>query len=147
MWITTDRFLIFQCLVKYLKDSFIRLCLKKFLDNNPLNSNQSGFKPGGPCINQLTAVTHDIFKSFDDGLEVRGVLLDVSKSFNKVWHEEIIYNLRRNGICGNLLQLLISFLDSRKQWVFLNGQCSSWGCINAGVTQSSILGPLFFLPI
>ena len=62
---------------------------------------------------------------FDDRLEMRGDFLDISKAFDKVWHEGLIYMLRRNGICGNLLQLLISFLDSRKQRVLLNGQCSS----------------------
>ena len=73
------------------------------------------------CINQLITITHDIFKGFDDGLEIRGVLLDISKAFDKVWHEGLICKLRRNGICGNLLQLLISFLNSRKQRVLLNG--------------------------
>ena len=62
---------------------------------------------------------------FDDRLEMRGDFLDISKAFDKVWHEGLIYMLRRNGICGNLLQLLISFLGSRKQRVLLNGQCSS----------------------
>ena len=59
--------------------------------------------------------------------------------------EGFIYKLRRNGICGNLLQLLTSFLDRRKQQVLLNGQCSSWGFINDAVLQGSILGPLLFL--
>ena len=35
--------------------------------------NQSGFTPGYPCVNQLIAVTNEIYKSFDDGLEVRGL--------------------------------------------------------------------------
>ena len=30
---------------------------------------QSGFKPGDSCINQLLAITHNIYKSLDDGLE------------------------------------------------------------------------------
>ena len=38
-----------------------------------------------------------------------------------------------------------SFLKDRKQQTVLNGQCSSWGDISAGVPQGSILGPLFFL--
>ena len=33
--------------------------------------NQSGFKPGDSCVNQLLAITHEIFSSFDDNYEVR----------------------------------------------------------------------------
>ena len=40
---------------------------------------------------------------------------------------------------------MISFLDSRKLLVLLNGQCSSWSFINAGVPKGSILGPLLLL--
>ena len=40
---------------------------------------------------------------------------------------------------------MISFLDSRKQLVLLNGQCLSWSFINAGVPQGSVLGPLLFM--
>ena len=83
-------------------------------------------------------------KGFHDGLEKRGVFLDISRAFDKVWHERLIYKLRPNGICGHLLQLLISFLDSRKPRALLNGQCSSWDFTNAGVPQYSILGPLIF---
>ena len=76
---------------------------KHVLDNNLISSNQSSLKPGESCINQVIAITHEIFKGFHDGLEIRGVFLDISKAFNKVWHEELIHKLRRNGICGNLL--------------------------------------------
>ena len=114
---------------------------KHFLDNNLISSNQSGFKPGDSCINQLISITHE---GFDDVLEIRGIFLDISKAFDKIWHEGLIYKLRRNGNCGNLLQSLIIFLDSRKQWVLLNCQFSLWDFINAGVSQDSILGPLLF---
>ena len=37
----------------------------------------------------------------------------------------LIYKSHRVGIYGNLVELLLSFLDRKKQRVLLNGQCSS----------------------
>ena len=51
----------------------------------------------------------------------------------------------RIGILENLLSLLKSFLSNRFQPVVLNGQCSSWLSVLAGVLQGSILGQLLFL--
>ena len=99
--------------------------LKYFLDNNLITPKQSGFRPGDSCINQLQSITHDIFTSFDNGLEKRGVFLDISKAFDKVWHDGLIYKLKQNGIKDKLLCLLIDFLKNRQQRVVLNGQSSS----------------------
>ena len=116
-----------------------------FIENKLIAANQSGFKPGDSCINQLIAITHEIYQSFDAGYEVRGVFLDISKAFDKVWHEGLIFKLKQNGISGKLLNLIKDFLKNRKQRVVLNGQFSSWADIDAGVCQGSILGPLLFL--
>ena len=73
-------------------------------------------------ITQLLLITHEIYKSFDEGFEVRGVFLDISKAFDRVWHDGLIFKLQENGISGKLLLLLKDFLKSRKQRVVLNGQ-------------------------
>ena len=62
-----------------------------FIANNLISSNQSGFKPGDACINQLLSITHEICKSFDNGFKLRGVFLDITKAFDKVWREGIIF--------------------------------------------------------
>ena len=51
------------------------------LEEGLLNSNQSDFLPGDSCINQLLAITYEMFEAFDFNLslEVRSVFLDVSK--------------------------------------------------------------------
>ena len=118
---------------------------KLFIENELISPNQSGFKPGDSCTNQLLAITHEIYKSFDEGFEVRGVFLDISKAFDKVWHEGLIFRLKQNGISGNLINLLYDFLKNKKQRVLLNGQISGWSDGKAGVPQGLILGPLLFL--
>ena len=47
--------------------------------NDLISHNQSGFKPGDSCINQLLLITHEIHKSFDNGFDVCGVFLDICK--------------------------------------------------------------------
>ena len=92
-----------------------------FIENGLISQNQSGFKPGDSCINQFLSITHEIYKSFDDGWEVRGVFLDISKAFDKVWHQGVLFKLKQNGISGNLLKLMEDFLANRYQRVVLNG--------------------------
>ena len=110
-----------------------------FIENKLISSNQSNFKLGDFCINQLLSITHEIYEFLDVGLEVRSVFLDISKAFDKVWHDDIIYKLTQNGISGNLLNLREDFLKERKQHVVLNGQVST------RVPQGSILDSLLFL--
>ena len=76
---------------------------------------------------------------------MRGVFLDISKAFDKVWHDGSIYKLQQNGISGELLNILVDFLNKRKQRVVLNGQTSNWIDVKARVPQDSIMGPLLFL--
>ena len=79
-----------------------------FTKNHLISHSQSGFKSGDSCINQLLSITHEIYKSFDDGLDVRGVFLDISKAFDKVWHKGLLYQRYYIGFPGYLTVLLAS---------------------------------------
>ena len=97
------------------------------MEENLLNPNQSCFRSSDSCANQLIAMTHEIFEAFDCNppLEVRSVFLDVSKAFDKVWHEGLLYKLKSMGISGELHKLLKNYLSGRLQRVILNDQSSS----------------------
>ena len=119
-----------------------------FESHNLFSECQSGFRKGDSCVSQLLSITHNIFKGFDaspSSLDTRGVFLDISKAFDRVWHDGLIFKLKCYGVNGPLLSLLRSFLSGRVQRVLLDGKNSSWKPIRAGVPQGSILGPLFFL--
>ena len=57
------------------------------------------------------SITHEIYNAFDcnPSLEVRGMFVDISKVFDKVWHDGIIYRLKVSGVTGGLLKLIEIF--------------------------------------
>ena len=112
-----------------------------------LFSNQSIFRTDDFCVHQLLSIMHKIYEAFDTSLslDVREVFLDLSKAFDRVWHDDLMYKLKCLSICENYYGLIHSFLSDRHQRVVLNGQFSIWSHIRAGDTQGSILGPLLFL--
>ena len=63
----------------------------------------------------------------------------MSKVFDKVWHDGLLFKLQWNGIEGQLFQLFKSYLSNRKQCIVINGFESEWGLIEAGVPQGTLL--------
>ena len=61
------------------------------ITNKLIFEKQSGFKKNDSTINQLLYICHEML-SFDANppREVRAVFLDISKAFDKVWHEGLI---------------------------------------------------------
>ena len=56
-----------------------------------------------------------MFEFFTENNLISDVFLDISKAFDKVWHKDLIYKLKQNGILGNILNTIIDFLSFRKQ--------------------------------
>ena len=95
-----------------------------FFGNKLISDKQSGYRRNDSTIKQLLSITHKIFKAFDDGDEIRAVFLDISRAFDRVWHEGIIFKLRQMGVEGDALNIITSFLANRQQRVVLDGQNS-----------------------
>ena len=102
-----------KCIFTHLYNYFNR--------HNVITSLQSGFRPGDSTINQLLSITDDLGRVLDSGKEVRVIFCDVSKAFDRVWHEGLLYKLTSYGVRGDLMRWFRSYVSGRTQKVVING--------------------------
>ena len=93
----------------------------------------------------LHNVSDRIARAFNSSGTTRAVALDISKAFDRVWHAGLFQKLKSYRISGQIFGLISSFLSNTKLQVVLDGKSSQEHPVNAGVPQSSILGPTRFL--
>ena len=98
------------CLISIRRELFIfNKIFSLFLGNNFTSPKQSGFKPGYSCINKLFWITLEIYKSCDDGLEVRSVSWTFLRLSIKSGTRELFFKLKENGVSGELLHIISNF--------------------------------------
>jgi hypothetical protein len=110
-----------------------------------LSPNQYGFRKGYSCYMALLDMHYNISTALDRKEYAAGVFLDLSKAFDTVDHAILIKKLEHYGIRGTPLNLFISYLSCRKQYVSFRGTNSYLSTVICGVPQGSTLGPLLFL--
>ena len=90
-----------------------------FISNKLSTPSESGFLPRDSCLAQLLTVIHEIQTSFDSNppADVRGVFLDISNAFDKVWYKGLLYKIKSYGVEIELLSLLECYLRDRKHMV------------------------------
>ena len=79
-----------------------------FQSNKLFTSSQSGFLLRDSCIVPLLSVIHKIQTAFDNNptVDVRGVFIDISKAFDKIWHSDLLFKLQVMGLKVNYLPYL-----------------------------------------
>ena len=123
--------------------------MKMFIKNELFTKCQSAFLPGNSRISQLFSIAHEINLSFDFSLYVdaRGIFLDISKAFDKVWNQRLLHELGSCRVKGKLLNLLSNYLFELVKRLVLNGQCSNWERILSQRTPKVYFSPTYIFDL
>ena len=78
-------------------------------------ANQSGFRLKDSTSFQLTRIIHHLAKALHDNKYVFSCYFDISKAFDRVWHEVLLEKLRHHGVRDKPLAWIKAYLSNRRQ--------------------------------
>ena len=115
-----------------------------FNSNNLLAEEQYGFRTNHSTEYAAVKLVDNVSKEMELGNTPTALYIDLSKAFDTLSFDILLYKLNYYGIKDNAFKLLKNYLTNRRQYVVYNSQNSETLDISTGVPQESILGPLFF---
>ena len=114
-----------------------------FNNFNLLAEQQYGFRKKRSTEYAAIKLIDHVSKEMESGKTPGNVYIDLSKAFDTLTFDILLYKLKYYGVTGTALNLMSSYLKNRKQYVVYDIR-SEYSEVYTGVPQGSILGPLFF---
>ena len=124
-------------------EKVVFLQLVEYLDQYKLLSpNHHGSRYSHNTATALIQMYDHWLEGMEDGQLVAVMMIDLSAAFDMVDHQLLLQKLRLFGLEEKVIKWMESYLQGRKQSVFIDGFLSPPLNVEFGVPQGSILGPL-----
>lgn len=105
---------------------------------------QFGFRESHSTTDQVLRVVENIATGFEWNRYTGTVFLDVSKAFDKTWHNGLLHKFIQAGFPIGIIKLMKSYLTNRFFTVKIGSTRSSRRRITAGVPQGALLSPFLY---
>jgi len=120
--------------------------LRQVWDKNDwLYEGQRVFRQGYSCENQVITNCQDIADFRDKGDRIDSIVIDTSKVFGLVPHDQLLMKIAISGVDSRVVAWVREFLLGRTQRVKVGGQLSEEVRVMSGVLQRSVLRLVLFL--
>jgi len=130
-----------------LLERVVHLQLTEFIDAAEppvIPIEQFAYRKHHSCEDLLSTTINDWHRSLDSGDYVVAAFLDLSKAFDMVDHQTLLFELQQCGIGGQVLHWFASYLRERTQHVATHCSIGDPYPCSRGVPQGSVLGPVLF---
>lgn len=114
------------------------------MENNILKDTQHGFRKKRGTNTALTTIYETIVHHTAKKKQCYLVLRDVSKTFDKVWFDELKTKILQSNLPNITMRFLINFLIKRKAKIRIDNYTGPSFMMTAGVPQSSSLSPTLY---
>ena len=104
-------------------ERLVSVRLGRFMEHcGVLPTTQFAYRKGLGACETLLCVSHTLQSALESGQEARIVQIDFSGTFDRVYHQGILYKPSSVGIGGSVLSVLTQFISNRSQYVLVDGQ-------------------------
>jgi chorismate mutase len=127
-------------------EKLVKNRLIEYLERNQLLSiYQSGFRKKRQTTDNILYLTQRIYQGIHEKKTSCGIIFDIMKAFDKVWHNGLIYKLSELNLPSIMGYWIVNFLSNRKFQVRIGDKISNEASIETGVPQGAILSPILFI--
>ena len=114
-------------------------------NNGTFNEQQFGFRPGRGTLHAIAIATEKIAKNLSMKSRNSIIFRDVSKAFDKVWHDGLRYKLFKSNLPICMEKLLSEFMRDRKAFIkYKNTETSTFN-LKSGVAQGGCISPTLYI--